>query len=614
MSHDGWDVFLSYARHDVAAAAELAALLRGRGLSVFVDEAGTSGFSSLDGQLRAALAASKVLVAFYSATYPLRPSCQFELTAAFTAGQRDGDPRGRIAVVNPEEGPAHIVPVALRDVRHSLWPFDSAESEQFPEVVARRVAALASPIGTVPDQVPGFVGRYPQLWRLHAELTRTSLPLASVSGPKTCLVTGLPGIGKTALARQYAALFGSAFADGVVWGRLDEPGGSAAGLTILDLPPGVSRQEVANWLRERPAGAASLVLSEDRLDLPCEVVSLSGLGEAAALDVLTGARGLLSSAESQRARELVDELGGHPQAVLSAAAMMRAATVADPVTRVRAAWLSGEASTNARLSDGYPADPLPSLRRKLSGLGSQELDMVRALSILPPRFCRPSTLAALWTKIGGVEPATAVLESVARRNLCGHLADGAWRLHPLLRLLAPRLEADPVRRAQVEQAAWLSVSDYSGSADPVAGGAMTASTLSQAEQQAAFRLQVDLSSRITTVPLADEDGFLREALTSMKVVLQTARESLTSLAVTRRSAEVVSLVREVIDEIRPLLSRWHPLLAEHESLRPSDVGVRTHERNWVYNAELRRELAELQERLRGVETRLEDLTGTQLSS
>lgn len=613
MSHDGWDVFLSYARHDAAAATELARLLRGHGLSVFVDEADTSGFSSLDAQLRSALAASKVLVAFYSATYPRRPSCQFELTAAFTAGQRDGDPRGRIAVVNPEEGPDHIMPLALRDVRHSSWPFGSTEAEQFPEAVARRVAALDGPIGMVPQQVPGFVGRYRQLWRLHTELTRTSLPLATVAGPKTCLVTGVPGIGKTALARQYAALFGSAFPGGVAWGDLGDPDGAADGLTILEVSPGTATSRVVAWLRGRPATAASLVLAEDRLNLSCEVVSLPGLDEATALELLTGSRSPSVEAEREQARRLVAEVGGHPQSVLSAAAMVRGVAMATPYQRVRQAWLSGDCGGETTLVDGYPADPLPWLRRKLSGLSPDAMDVVRILSILPPQLCRPSRLEAMWTKIGGMAPLTATLEAVARSGLCEHAADGTWRGFALVRMLAARCETDPVRRALVEEAAWFSGNDYPGGADSVAGGAMTASTLSQAEQEAAFRLQVDLSSRISTVPLADEDGFLREALSSMRSVLSTARESLGSLAATRRSTTVITLVREVIDEIRPLLSRWHPLLAEHESLRPADVGLRTHEHNWEHNAQLRRELAQLQQRLRVIEARLEELTGTKLS-
>ena len=47
-----------------------------------------------------------------------------ELTAAFLAAQREGDPRRRVLVINPEGAPAHIEPLELRDARYTAAPAD----------------------------------------------------------------------------------------------------------------------------------------------------------------------------------------------------------------------------------------------------------------------------------------------------------------------------------------------------------------------------------------------------------------------------------------------------------------------------------------------------------
>ena len=68
-----------------------------------------------------ACARSRVLLAYYSQHYPTRRACQWELTAAFLAAQRLGDPRQRVLVINPERNAqgaplvGHIEPVQLRD-------------------------------------------------------------------------------------------------------------------------------------------------------------------------------------------------------------------------------------------------------------------------------------------------------------------------------------------------------------------------------------------------------------------------------------------------------------------------------------------------------------------
>src|SRR4051794_6895968 len=97
-----FDVFCSYAHADAAAVGRLVAALEAAGLEVYLDREEIPDFAGITGSIERGLARSKVLLAFYSEVYPTRRPCQWELTAGFLAAQREGDPRRRVLVVNPE--------------------------------------------------------------------------------------------------------------------------------------------------------------------------------------------------------------------------------------------------------------------------------------------------------------------------------------------------------------------------------------------------------------------------------------------------------------------------------------------------------------------------------
>jgi len=96
----------------------LTAALHEYGLRVFVDEDDIDYFGGITDQIEHALRSSKTFVVYYSRTYPERPSCQLELTAAFLAGQAEGDPTRRILVINPESSEDHLFPAELSDARY----------------------------------------------------------------------------------------------------------------------------------------------------------------------------------------------------------------------------------------------------------------------------------------------------------------------------------------------------------------------------------------------------------------------------------------------------------------------------------------------------------------
>ena len=105
-------------RHKDAVEPLLAALTA-RSLRVFRDVTDITDGQSISRRVTEGLSNARMLVAWYSKTYPTRRSCQWELTAAIIAAQQDtSDTQAverRILVLNPEAGVSHIQPLHVRD-------------------------------------------------------------------------------------------------------------------------------------------------------------------------------------------------------------------------------------------------------------------------------------------------------------------------------------------------------------------------------------------------------------------------------------------------------------------------------------------------------------------
>ena len=119
------------------------------------------------------------------------------------------------------------------------------------------------------------------------------------------------------------------------------------------------------------------------------------------------------------------------------------------------------------------------------------------------------------------------------------------------------------------------------------------------EKEAAWELYVELITRITVVPLKNEEGVLREALNSIYSIVQTTRDILRkygpSIARPRKKNEYSFGILSIIIlnyQLRPLLSKWHPKLQEYESKRNKNTSIKEHEDKWKLNSELRKELDE----------------------
>jgi hypothetical protein len=124
------------------------------------------------------------------------------------------------------------------------------------------------------------------------------------------------------------------------------------------------------------------------------------------------------------------------------------------------------------------------------------------------------------------------------------------------------------------------------------------------ETEAAWEMYIELATRISTQPLKDGEGILREALTSLHDLFAITREILRRQGPTvarkkgNGSHSFAELAIYVLNyAVRPVLAKWHPLLEEYESSRPDGTSARTHEAEWERASELRGALEELRSAL-----------------
>jgi tetratricopeptide (TPR) repeat protein len=309
-----------------------------------------------------------------------------ELTAAFIAAQREGDPRRRGLVVNPERNTSHIEPVELRDEQHPPAPADAGSYAALALTLAEHVRTLPTALGAILPAAPPrqygmklagasrFVGRTRDMWRVHSSLHRAeSAIITGTTAPGFAQVNGMGGVGKSLLSEEYALRFGAAYPGGVFWLRAmgndalqPAPGKEhlravqseqlldlavalgipVAGLStgdveaalaarleqanepflwvVDDLPSGLDADTVRSWLAPHPLGK-SLVTTRSRAYGSIGIsLALGVLEHAEAFDLLCMHREPQPGAETDAAHAIVEALGCHPLAVDVAGAALRA--------------------------------------------------------------------------------------------------------------------------------------------------------------------------------------------------------------------------------------------------------------------------------------------------
>lgn len=443
-----WDVFLSYSRADRRRVEPLVAALEEAGLRVFVDHAAIPGFGPISSTIREQLGHSKVLLAFYSLGYPQRPACQWELTAAYLAGWHEGDPRRRVLVVNPELSSRHIHPIELRDARHWPLPTSTAQLAAFAAEVRAWTSALNDPLpmlaaglsptfspGPRPLPSPAFTGRLPDLWQVHSTLNSHASPL--VDGPPAtgaAVLHGPAGIGKTLLAQEYALRFGPAFPGGVYWLNIagshltGASGEDPAALAFLSfeaqfraiaddlgipsaitdlhaavraalgaaqqpylwvvdgLPGGLTSRQVLRLCAPHVGGRTLLTTRSMRYSSIATPVEVRPLTPEHAYGLLTARSEPDSAQQRAAARQLADDLGGHPLALdlVSSAAQQRSFTdLLDAFHGPGPSLLDTAAKEHSPATD-WPSHVTEALVRDAAPTGRLALDVLRVGATLAP--------------------------------------------------------------------------------------------------------------------------------------------------------------------------------------------------------------------------------------
>jgi hypothetical protein len=121
-----------------------------------------------------------------------------------------------------------------------------------------------------------------------------------------------------------------------------------------------------------------------------------------------------------------------------------------------------------------------------------------------------------------------------------------------------------------------------------------------AERRAAWSLYVELVTRISVQPLGEQEGVLREALSSLHalfaVTRQVLREAGPDVGITTRSVGGNAIA--VLNRgLRPFLAKWHPSLQAWEAQRGPRTSVQEHERKWPEEPTLRADLENLRKDL-----------------
>ncbi|MEV4872249.1 TIR domain-containing protein [Streptomyces syringium] len=485
-----WDVFLSYSRTDADKAQSLARMLRNQGLRVFLDDMAVDDFASITASISKALAHSKVLLALYSAEYPRRRACQWELTYAYLAGQREGDPRSRVLVINPELSTGHVHPIELRDAKHWIWPAAPNALRRLAKQVAAHVAELDSPLGATghlagEHEAPSvawlpapvrtgsarFTDRLAEQWRIHTALVRHRAPLVAQPGSgsgRTAQLRGMPGIGKSVLAQEYALRFGSAYPGGVFWFDLQPAQGSfpttamdvyaeqvdvvchvldvnrpdgaslvrllsrlaihlgergAPCLWVVDGVPDGLNQEELHLLRGPHLLASTLLTTRSfRYGSFAEAVDVPPLSDADGYRLVTSHRTPGSEVEKATALALVHDVGGHPHALDLLSDLADTADFISLRNRLHSGGTDilaspGPPSAGIRSSDEPSRTPLAAtlLTRPLCGNGPVD-DVLRLFALASPASLSQTVLENAVASVDPYDPweaGPAVSDAVA---------------------------------------------------------------------------------------------------------------------------------------------------------------------------------------------------------
>ena len=466
-----FDLFISYAHQDKAGVTTLAGRLRKTGISVWVDEDNIPAFAGITRSIEEGLGQSKALLAYYSKTYPTRRPCQWELTFAFLKGQSAGDPRDRVLVVNPEISADHIHPIELQDAL-----FRGPDDPDLPARLYDHLKRLTDPLGAVAGPAetqwfghpgPGprrFIGRLPELWRVHSLLAARFVPIIThKSGLALAQIAGLGGIGKSMLAEEYGARFAAAYPGGIFWMRayghddagdatdpnrqeaerrrqfvataallglstkgksIEEVEGNIAEALhsrgrvlwiVDDVPPGLTNSELQKWFAPDAAACNLITTRSTEYEQLGGLLDLGTLEPDDANNLLCSFREPANETERSAAAQICSDLGRQALALAVIGSRLAAAAADKPFAAVHEELqrqdedaLELAARFTGLLPTGHETSIAATLLRSIRMLGPEGLDLLRLASVLaaapiPLRLIRDSFAKAGPPGIGDAE-------------------------------------------------------------------------------------------------------------------------------------------------------------------------------------------------------------------
>lgn len=126
----------------------------------------------------------------------------------------------------------------------------------------------------------------------------------------------------------------------------------------------------------------------------------------------------------------------------------------------------------------------------------------------------------------------------------------------------------------------------------------------EAQRTAAWEMYVELVTRIAVQPLGQDQGLLREALSSLHSLFDETRRILRAYGPDiakperKRYLSFGAIAVDVLNVwLRPFLALWHPRLQDHESRRPGGASAHEHESAWAEAPALRAALDQLRGQL-----------------
>ncbi|MEO6087092.1 MAG: TIR domain-containing protein [Umezawaea sp.] len=480
----GYDVFLSYSGDDRPVVRELRDALEKVGVRTFLDEHDIRFAHSITGDIEWALRTSKTMLAYYSKSFPGRSACQFELHHAYLSALRAGEVEQRILVVNPEDPDTdHLMPLELAAHRYfKTWGTKSELAALVAEVKAKvravdttftgiDFAERATTRQTSPEEpTAAYVGRYRDRWAIHSALHRDDHPLVNpVTSQPVAALTGITGIGKSALAKVYVHDFGFLYRGGVhriaLTGRTADEVRATHTAQLVELAgtlgaalPDRSRATVLAWWNARLAGGdrPALWIVDDvpdhlPLDLLAELVPCANgvrtlvigqrefpaeLAKPVRLNGMTPDDGSelftrdhqATDAEARAIDDIVAGLGGHPLAILFAAAASRGR---------EGLWRLDE-RVDHLTSDATVLDrALLTVRRAIGGLSKPESAVLGLSAVCGPDPLPARLIAEVLTAFTGTADVSGVLAGMDRAMLISMVEGSAsWQVHQLVRQAA----------------------------------------------------------------------------------------------------------------------------------------------------------------------------------